>query len=301
MKTFNNFAELAQAKVSTGTPVRILKPALVEGVVEVSGEGLTLLSNNVFVPQFDDQEALTGRKTSILDDNFSSGVSAYINSYYKDDNGGWVDSSAGRTSAVYYNGQLWWPLLNTPHKAGGYRILSWSQPTSNPDILEISVAGDQVIQFNRFRGVVGGDSGGSTVSDVPPADPVAGSRWTRCQDMKSFIWYVDSEGAHWIEDNPSYENNSVGISSTVAELPPTQPIEGSRWTRCRDMKSFLYFEGQWIEDNPSYGTPEVVTNAIISENPPAYKVSGLLWTRCSDLRNFIWHGNATAGYWVEAR
>lgn len=253
MKTFNNFAELAQAKVSTGTPVRILKPALVEGVVEVSGEGLTLLSNNVFVPQFDDQEALTGRKTSILDDNFSSGVSAYINSYYKDDNGEWVANSAGRTSAVYYNGQLWWPLEKIPHKAGGYLVLSWSQPTSNPDILEVSVVGGQVIQFNRFRGVVGGDSGGSTVSETPPADPVAGSRWTRCRDMKSFIWYVDNEGA------------------------------------------------QWVEDNPSYGTIEVVTSSVISETPPAHKVSGLLWTRCSDLRNFIWHGNATAGYWVESR
>lgn len=199
MKTFNNFAELAQAKVSTGTPVRILKPARVEGVVEVSGEGLTLLSNNVFVPQFDDQEALTGRKTSILDDNFSSGVSAYINSYSKDDNGEWVDTSAGRTSAVYYNGQLWWPLEDIPHKAGGYLVLSWSQPTSNPDVLDVSVVGGQVIQFNRFRGVVGGDNVGSTVSETPPAHKVSGLLWTRCSDLRNFIWHGNADAGYWVE------------------------------------------------------------------------------------------------------
>ena len=204
MKIFNNFSELAQSKVLTGTPVRVLKPALVDGMVEASGEGLSLLSGNVFVGQFVDQESVTARKTSLLDDAFTGGISAYINRYEKNNSGDWVAAADGRTSAVFYSGQLWWPLVEIPYTANGYLITSWGLPTGNPDILEVSTSAGTVFQFNRFTGLVdGGTSGGSIVSETPPNNPLAGNRWTRCSDMKSFIWYVDSEGSQWIEDNPS--------------------------------------------------------------------------------------------------
>ena len=56
-------------------------------------------------------------------------------------------------------------------------------------------------------------SGGSYVGELPPTFPNQGDRWTRCTDMKGFIWYVDDDGGQWVEDRPSYvlpsENGEV--------------------------------------------------------------------------------------------
>jgi hypothetical protein len=56
-------------------------------------------------------------------------------------------------------------------------------------------------------------SGGSYVGELPPTFPNQGDRWTRCTDMKGFIWYVDEDGGQWVEDRPSYvlpsENGEV--------------------------------------------------------------------------------------------
>lgn len=189
MKTFNTFVELALARITTGTPVRILKPSLIDGIVENEGEGLSLVSGNVFIPQFDDQEALTGRKISLLDDSFESGFNAYINVYKKNDDGEWESSNEGHTSTIYYNGQLWWPLLDIPYLEGGYQITSWSQPTLNPDILEVSVQGGSVIQFNRFVGVNPSiseiDSFTSDVFDINTSAVIPGG---------SLEWDISREG-----------------------------------------------------------------------------------------------------------
>ena len=201
---FNTFADLAEARLVTGTPVTILEPYQIDGIVRATGEGLTLLSGNVFVPFFGDQEVITARKTSLIDDAFPTNYSAYINRYTKDNSGAWVEAADGRTSAVYYGGQAWWPLVEVPYKAGGYLVTDFSLPTGNPDILELELDGSLVFQFNRFKGLVdGGTGGGSIVSETPPDNPLAGIRWTRCSDMKSFIWYVDDTSAQWVEDNPS--------------------------------------------------------------------------------------------------
>lgn len=216
MKIFNTFGQLAAAKVLTGTPVRVLEPALIDGVVEATGEGLSLLSGNVFVPSFGDQESITARKTSLLDDAFTGGISAYINTYKKDNSGNWLAAADGRTSAVFYAGQVWWPLVEIPYTPSGYLITSWGLPTGNPDILEVTTSIGTVFQFNRFTGLIdGGNSGGSTVSDTPPVNPLAGNRWTRCSDMKSFIWYVDNNGSQWVEDNPSM---GAGTHNAMPEL-----------------------------------------------------------------------------------
>lgn len=46
-------------------------------------------------------------------------------------------------------------------------------------------------------------SGGSIISEDAPDIKVNGQRWTRCADMRSFIWYEDIYGGQWVEDNPS--------------------------------------------------------------------------------------------------
>ncbi len=52
-------------------------------------------------------------------------------------------------------------------------------------------------------------SSGSYVGELPPAIiPRQGDRWTRCTDMKGFIWYVDVDGGQWVEDRPSYDIGS---------------------------------------------------------------------------------------------
>ncbi len=48
-------------------------------------------------------------------------------------------------------------------------------------------------------------NGGSYVGENPPTFPQQGDRWTRCTDMKGFIWYVDADGGQWVEDRPSYD------------------------------------------------------------------------------------------------
>ena len=51
---------------------------------------------------------------------------------------------------------------------------------------------------------------GSTISETPPAFPIDGERWTRCTDMKGFIYYVDDNSAQWVEDRPSYGTDTIG-------------------------------------------------------------------------------------------
>ncbi len=53
-------------------------------------------------------------------------------------------------------------------------------------------------------------SSGSYVGELPPAIiPRQGDRWTRCTDMKGFIWYVDVDGGQWVADNPSYNDGTI--------------------------------------------------------------------------------------------
>tara|TARA_R110000772_G_scaffold268735_1_gene398398 strand:+ start:3074 stop:4984 length:1911 start_codon:yes stop_codon:yes gene_type:complete len=44
----------------------------------------------------------------------------------------------------------------------------------------------------------------STISELPPTVKSDGDRWIRCSDMKAFVWYIDADGAQWVEDRPSY-------------------------------------------------------------------------------------------------
>ena len=225
MKQFNTLSELAQAKVLTGTPVRIMTP-LIDGMVQATGEGLSLASGNVFVPRFEDQEAITGRKTSLLDDAFTGNLSTRINRYKKTPEGTWIADANGRTSTVYYNGQIWWSNDEVSYTANGYLVQSWGFSTSDPDVLELQVTGSsEVIQFTRYNGL--SDRGqvavGTIVSEEAPQSPVTGQRWTRCTDMKSFIWYVDGDSQQWIEDNPSMGADFPDIRADWKEYFRTIP------------------------------------------------------------------------------
>lgn len=108
MKVFNTLAQLQLASILTGTPVRVLDPALIDGVVvdatgDFLSEGFPLPSGNVFVPKMDDQEALTGRKSTV------GVVGATIAPFSKDATGTWQVDLAGKTSTFFHLGQLWWP------------------------------------------------------------------------------------------------------------------------------------------------------------------------------------------------
>ena len=66
-------------------------------------------------------------------------------------------------------------------------------------------------------------NGGSYIGENPPTLPQQGDRWTRCTDMKGFIYYVDADSAQWVEDRPSYGDDTIGdvsipyIFDTVAD------------------------------------------------------------------------------------
>ena len=153
MKTFNSFSQLKVAKLLTGTTVSILEPARVEGKVIATGEGLHLLSGNVFSADFVDQEATTGRKVILLADGFAGNLTTSLNKYNKDNVGQWVPDERGLTSAVFYNGQLWFPVTEIPFAPNGYPANNWK--ISN-DVLEITTGaseGEGVILFERYKGL----------------------------------------------------------------------------------------------------------------------------------------------------
>lgn len=146
MKTFNTFGDLAEAKVLTGTPVSILEPGMVQGVVRTTGEGLSLLSGNVFVPNFENIELVAGRKISLLEDSFVDNLSTYVNSYIQEDSGAWVPSDDGLTSAIYYHGQLWNPIQEVVASTAGYLVRSW---TITDGLLEVVTTDSEFIQFRK--------------------------------------------------------------------------------------------------------------------------------------------------------
>ena len=67
-------------------------------------------------------------------------------------------------------------------------------------------------------------NGGSYIGENPPTFPQQGDRWTRCTDMKGFIYYVDADSAQWVEDRPSYGEDTISdvsipyIFDTVADM-----------------------------------------------------------------------------------
>ena len=63
------------------------------------------------------------------------------------------------------------------------------------------------------------ESAGSVISETPPAFTSEGLRWTRCTDMKVFIWYVDVDGGQWIEDRPSYGIDTIQNLTLPYEFP----------------------------------------------------------------------------------
>ena len=220
MKTFNTFDELSLARVLTGTPVRVLQPALVDGVVEATGEGLSLLSGNVFVPRFDDQEAVTGRKTSLLADEFTGNLSTYINLYRKDDTGTWVEGANGRTSNVFYNGQIWWVDTEATYVPGGYLVQSWSIPTANPDILEVRTSIGTILTFSRYLGLSRpvDDLVTPVIQDRQIADGITNAFAAPNQDTTAdanFLVVVDG-----LVQAPGISFNSSPGQITFTEVPP---------------------------------------------------------------------------------
>ena len=122
-------------------------------------------------------------------------------------------------------------------------------------------------------------NGGSYIGENPPTFPQQGDRWTRCTDMKGFIYYVDADSAQWVEDRPSYGEDTIGdvsipyIFDTVAdfkasliEFPDGKRIEwmgynaksdgGSNWgivtsgTHTDDgLEVFTLADGKYVKAN----------------------------------------------------
>lgn len=74
--------------------------------------------------------------------------------------------------------------------------------------------------------------GGSIISDTPPNPPINSQRWTRCTDMRSFIWYEDGDSGQWVEDNPSMGGYTKPATyyGTVAQIAAGQFSVGDRVT-----------------------------------------------------------------------
>lgn len=152
---------------------------------------------------------------------------------------------------------------------GGHRIFNLGEPKTDTDAVRVK---DLDAAIDNL-----GDMAGSSISEMPPVDKVAGRRWTRCSDMKSFIWYVDNDGAQWVEDNPSMGGEVPALF--LQEAPPLNPKAGWMWLRCTDMKHFTFYvnagHGAWIETNPSMGGTSVVSLPVF-ENEEEATLGGLV-------------------------
>lgn len=104
-------------------------------------------------------------------------------------------------------------ILDSELDMGGKQIKNVGVPTDPNDAVRL-VDAEQL---------AGQSSGGSTISEEPPTIKSAGDRWTRCSDMKAFLWYEDGDSGQWIEDRPSYGIDTIQklsipyVFDTVAE------------------------------------------------------------------------------------
>jgi len=71
-------------------------------------------------------------------------------------------------------------------------------------------------------------TGGSYIGENPPAFPGTGDRWTRCTDMKGFIYYVDQDSGQWVEDRPSYDIGSDRVVPLIDEAPINGKLYGRK-------------------------------------------------------------------------
>lgn len=84
---------------------------------------------------------------------------------------------------------------------------------------------------------------------------------------------VDTDVATLGQVKQILDNNLTGGGSVVSGVPPKNPNNGLRWTRCADMISFIWYEdgdsGQWVEDNPSMGGTTTVSLPTFADEAAA--------------------------------
>ncbi len=57
-----------------------------------------------------------------------------------------------------------------------------------------------------------------TQSATPPASPIQGSQWTNSNTGRHYIYYVDSNGGHWVEPGSLIVDNPTVVGALVATL-----------------------------------------------------------------------------------
>jgi len=81
-------------------------------------------------------------------------------------------------------------------------------------------------------------AGGASVSDNPPASPVAGQIWFESDTAKTFVYY-DSQ---WIEIGAL-----AAALVTMSDTPPANASAGKLWFNSANAKTYVYYDSQWVE------------------------------------------------------
>ena len=127
---------------------------------------------------------------------------------------------------------------------GGNNVMSQDFDMNSKRMINLPapVSGSEPIRLSDAEALASQTTGGSTISETPPIINTPGDRWTRCSDMKAFLWYVDVDGGQWIEDRPSYgidtiqnltlpyefESAEIMMASTLS-LPVKKKITTGEW------------------------------------------------------------------------
>ena len=82
-------------------------------------------------------------------------------------------------------------------------------------------------------------AGGATISDTPPASPVAGQVWFESDTAKTFVYY-DSQ---WIEIGALAAAGVV----TMSDSAPAAPADGKLWFNSSNAKTYVYYDSSWVE------------------------------------------------------
>ena len=126
---------------------------------------------------------------------------------------------------------------------------------NSPSDGQTATAGGQTLVWDATAGVwniqAGSGGGGASVelSDSAPSSPSSGDMWFNTTNLKMYVYYVDTDGAQWIQTT----SDAAVENATPSDTAPTNPSSGDIWFDTAGLNLYVYYSdgdsNQWIQMN----------------------------------------------------
>ena len=126
---------------------------------------------------------------------------------------------------------------------------------NSPTNGQTATAGGQTLVWNATAGVwniqAGSGGGGASVelSDSAPSSPSSGDMWFNTTNLKMYVYYVDTDGAQWIQTT----SDAAVENATPSDTAPTNPSSGDIWFDTTGLNLYVYYSdgdsNQWVQMN----------------------------------------------------